>query len=119
MNCPLDYSLCRQTVTIYRRKAGSVSRQVMENSFFAPQTTKKWCVEGAETGASFLLILPGETAELSPGDRVYQGIGPQVTEAQWRGFLPATVPGLFAVEYVKPCYFMGTQCHLEAGCRSS
>lgn len=115
MNCPLDYSLCNQTVTVYRLAGGEVTRYEMENACFSPKTVKNTDTSGEEMGKPFLLILPGENISLIPGDRVFQGVGPFVTKEAWPEFLPATVPELFIAQYVKPCYWMGTLCHTEAG----
>lgn len=115
MTCPLDYSLCCQSVTVYRLQAGKVCRQVFDRAFLAPKGVQTTGPEGEGQSMPFHLILPGAEVFLFPGDKVFHGIGPEVTESTWWGFLPATVPGLYIVEYVKPCYWMGAQCHLEAG----
>ena len=115
MNCPLDYSLCNQVVTVYRLIGEEVSRHEIDHAYLSPKTVKRTVVSGEEVEKPFLLILPGEDVRLLPGDRVFQGVGPFVTKEAWPAFLPATVPELFIAQYVKPCYWMGRLCHTEAG----
>lgn len=114
MSCPLDYSLCDQTVTLYRYRDGAVERQVAENAWYSYQTAQVTDALGTRQETAFQLILPGDAA-LLPGDRVYDGIGPEITEREWAGFLPVCTPGLSQVQYVKPCYWQGQLCHTEAG----
>lgn len=114
MNCPLDYSLCNQTVTVYRLQDGEIHRFVMENAYLAPKIQGKTQVSGEDPSMPFLLIVPGNPC-LLPGDKIYQGVGPILKNEQWPAFLPVTVPGLYIAQYVKPCYWMGTVCHTEAG----
>lgn len=116
MNCPLVYPLCDQTVTVYRLKDGKVQRFLTEHAYLTYEIRRKNSSSGVDGGAAFRLILPGsEEISLLPGDRIYPGVGPEVTRQQWSGFLPATVPGLCMVGVVKPFYFMGSLCHTEAG----
>lgn len=114
MSCPLDYSLCDHTVTLYRWRSGTVIRQVVQNAWYDYQTVRHTDGLGHRQETQFRLIVPGN-AELLPGDRVYDGIGPDVTQAQWADFLPVCIPGLSQVQYVKPCYWQGKICHTEAG----
>lgn len=109
---PLDYSLCSQTVTIYRKRADEILRQVAENCHLASKTVRNTENLGKSMAKKFLLIIPGE-ADLQPGDRVYEGIGPE--EVQWETFLPVRVAQLYEVSYVKPCYWEGEIAHWEAG----
>lgn len=114
MNCPLDYSLCDQTVTLYRYRDGNVHRQVVDNAWYSYQTEQVTDEQGSRRETLFWLIIPGD-ADLLPGDRVYDGIGPDITQAKWPGFLPVCVAGLSQVQYVKPCFWQGQLCHTEAG----
>lgn len=114
MNCPLDYSLCNQTVTVYRMQKGEIFRYILENAYLTPKVRNKTQISGEEPSMPFSLIVPGNPG-LHPGDRIYHGVGPVLTNGQWPAFLPVTVPGLYITEYVKPCYWMGTVCHTEAG----
>lgn len=114
MHSPLDYGLCRQTVTIYRRTGDTVERTVVENAWYRWQTKTFWDAQGSRQETLFTLILPAPAA-VQVGDRIYDGVGPEVDAAQWAGFLPVHVPGLGQVQYVKPCCFMGQLCHTQAG----
>ncbi len=114
MSCPLDYSLCDRTVTLYRCRNGTVTRRVEHNAWYDYQTVQLTDELGNRQERQFQLIIPGN-ADLLPGDRVYDGVGPAVTQAQWADFLPVCTPGLSQVQYVKPCYWQGTVCHTEAG----
>ena len=107
-----DYSLCNQTVTLYRFRNGKVHRQIIENGFYTWQVEMVSDETGTRQETLCTLILPGRH-DLLPGDRVYDGIGPQIT--QWPGFVPAAVYGLAELNYVRPCTWQGEICHTEAG----
>lgn len=114
MNCPLDYGLCNQTVTLYRRRGDTVSRQVVEGASFLYGAEQAADHLGTRRETPFQLIIPGD-AQLQPGDRVYDGIGPE--EVDWDTFLPVTVPGLVEAEYVEEHRWQGDICHTRAGRR--
>ena len=114
MGCPLDYSLCNQTVTLYRLDPDGVHRRVIRQAMYQHRTEQACGEQGITQERKFTLIIPGD-AKLLPGDRVYDGIGPVVTADGWSSFLPVTVPGLSQVQYVRPCCWMGKICHTEAG----
>lgn len=118
MVCPLDYSLCRDTLTVYRRSGTAVSRRVFTNGFLQIQDKRMENSHSPELERAFLLVLPGE-ADIAPGDRVLPGEGPVVDACSWGDFSPAKVPGLCQIQYVQPCYFMGRLCHTEAGRKAS
>ena len=61
----------------------------------------------------FLLIQPGESQLVQPGDRVMAGIGPETVD--WATFLPANIPTLSQVAYATAWYWEGKHCHTEAG----
>lgn len=111
---PFDYSLCNQTVTIYRKVGEVIQRKVAENCHLSRQT----CVNTENYGKSmekrFLLIIPGDFS-LQPGDRIFAGIGPK--EVEWGAFIPASIPELYEVSFAKPCYWDGAVTHWEAGNR--
>ena len=113
--CPLDYSLCDRTVTVYRRQGEQIIRQVVENCYLSRQETQTASLSGRRETQAFLLIVPGKVQRVFPGDRVYDGVGPEVSLADWSGFLPVKIPGLCQVSYVQPCYWAGEICHVEAG----
>lgn len=115
--CPLDYSLCRDTVTLYRQEGGQIRRQVVENCLIEWEEKSVTDSIGTRMGRNFLLILPGESADVRLGDRVFDGVGPAVTKEDWGSFIPACVSRLGQVNFVKPCRWEGELCHIEAGHR--
>ena len=104
----MEYPLCDQTVTVYHMAGGEIFRQVIHGCYFQQQEKGTGPVE-----RPFLLVIPGDTLQVFPGDRVLPGEGPEVTD--WDAFLPATEPQLARIGWVKPCYWQGTLCHTEAG----
>lgn len=115
MERPVEYGLFEQTVTVYRMADGQVSRKEYGGAYLQMQTQAQWDAQGREWERKFLLILPGEDVVLAPGDRVYDGIGPQITAEQWSRFIPALVDGLGQIRYVKPYFGQGFLSHTEAG----
>lgn len=101
--------LCDQTVTLYSTTGRGVVRQVVKGCFY--QWQRQLGIDGLED-TKFLLILPPDV-RVGPGDRVYDGIGPE--QVEWEDFLPVSIPGLAQVEYVQPQYFRGRVHHIEAG----
>lgn len=114
MMCPLDYSLCCQTVTLYRRRGEEIFRQVVDSASYSYQTRQVTDALGTRQETLFELILPGDW-ELRPGDRVFDGVGPEVTGENWKEFTPVCVAGLSQVQYVQRCCWQGTPCHILAG----
>ena len=114
MQCPLDYSLCNQTVTLYRFDPEGIHRRVIRQAMYHYCTQQVRGEQGVTQERKFTLIIPGDAC-LLPGDRVYDGIGPVVEPSRWGSFLPVTVPGLSQVQYVNPCFWEGEICHTEAG----
>ena len=110
---PLCYSLCDKTVTVYRRENGKITRNVLENAFF--QWSKALTSEeyGCAYQVEALLIVPCTELCIYPGDRVLEGVGPEVSEDEWDRFVPALVQGLYRLRSVKPCYWQGALCHVE------
>lgn len=113
--CPLDYSLCDRTVTVYRRQGEQVLRQVVTNCYFSKQEKRSVDTLGCRKEVTFQLIMPCTVQTVFPGDRIMEGVGPEVSVQQWPGFVPAGVAGLVEVAYVTPCYWAGELCHVEAG----
>lgn len=112
---PLDYSLCDRTVTIYRRQGDRILRQVVDNCYFSRQEARILDVLGNRRETTFQMIVPGDRQQIFPGDRVLEGIGPEITFEQWSGFIPVKIANLVEVSYVTPCYWAGEICHVEAG----
>ena len=111
---PFDYSLCDQTVTLYRKQGESILRQVLQNCYLSVQQSSPTENYGKSEEKKFLLIIPGDTP-VSCGDRICQGIGPEVTH--WQTFVPTSVPQLYEVSFSKPCFWEGEITHWEAGNR--
>ena len=105
---PLDYTRCRQTVTVYRRQEDKVLRQVLDNCFLQMKDTLREDVYGKECSASFLLIVPGTQQMVFPGDRILEGIGPEVTD--W-----GQTSGFAQTQYAQVFCWDGEICHTEAG----
>lgn len=100
---PLDYSLCCMTVTVYRKD----TRQVLRGVHFEYTDERQFGL-GVDTPVRrFLLVIPG-AADIRPGDRVVLGEGPALP-----GVIPDTA-GLCVVSSVKPRYYRGQLCHMEA-----
>jgi len=70
-------------------------------SDWAPNTSADFCWS------------PGESQQVFPGDRVYEGVGP--IEVDWDTFIPVLVEGLGEVAYATAYYWQGDFCHTEAG----
>ena len=105
---PLDYSLCTQTVTVYRKEDTGVCRFVLENCYLEMEVCEHTDVLGKQQAFRFLLIMPGQEQLVFPGDRIVEGVGAEVEAwAQTNGFAQ--------VEYATLCRWDGCICHTEAG----
>ena len=109
----MDYSLCCQTVTVYRMEKGQLQRRVLEGCHYEYEDHLVQDVPGGRLERRFLLIVPGTEQRVFLGDRIYDGIGPEGVD--WCAFLPVNVPGLSQVAYVRPCWWGSEVCHIEAG----
>lgn len=109
---PFDYGLCRDTVTLYRPGLRRVARNC-HLAVGAQTPAETW---GKSRRKPFLLIIPAG-ADLSPqtGDRIFAGVGPETVD--WDSFVPALIPELYEVSFVKPCCWDGELTHWEAGNR--
>ena len=105
---PLAYPLCRQTVTVYRPGL----RRVLEGCFYRYEDALTEGELGPRLERKFLLIRPG-AADIRPGDRVYDGVGPE--NVDWERFIPVQEAGLSQVEYATPWRLDGEITHWEAG----
>lgn len=112
----VDYSLCRQKVTVYHKEGDTVKRTVFDRAFLDFRKNLTVDKTGSRDSNAFLLVIPGNTQAVFVGDKVLMGEGPEVsTREQWAAFIPANVPGLCVVKYADPKYW-GTQfVHVEAG----
>ena len=111
----LSYRFCDRTVTIYRLENGTVQRLVAENCYYFWQTKQVRDATGTRQNTKFLLIMPGATQRVFPGDRIFDGVGPAITAEDWPRFVPALIPGLGQVAYTRCCWWDGEVSHVEAG----
>lgn len=102
--CPI----CDRTVTVYRKEGNSITRRVLTDCFYRYEDTENT----QQFSRKFLLIVPG-AEEIRPGDRVFEGIGPE--QILWDTFLPINVPGLSEAAYAAPWYWEAEISHWEAG----
>lgn len=114
--CPVDYRMCKQTVTVYHKDGDTITRKVHDRAFLDFMKTQTVDKTGSKEASSFLLVIPCDAQAVFVGDKVVMGEGPEVsTREAWAAFIPAKVPGLVVVSYVDPKYW-GTQLvHVEAG----
>ena len=113
----MERGLFDRVVTLYHREGGTVTRLVAEGCHYEWKDVWRTDLSGTRQERNFLLVLPGEGWTVTPGDRVFDGVGPEITPSDWAGFVPACVPGLSQVAYVRPCRVNGRVCHVEAGRR--
>ena len=104
---PLDYGLCRMTVTVYDKTGG---RRVLPDVHY--EFTNESASAAGKTAAdsSFLLVIPGSDP-IAVGDKILPGVGADIP---FDALNPARFPTLGIVRSVKPRYFMGKPCHTEA-----
>lgn len=115
--CPVDYSLCNQTVTIYHwDKAETYTRKVIHNAFLDFKKTQNVDKTGSREVNSFLLVIPGSEVPVAVEDKVIHGEGPEIASREdWAAFIPAKTPGLVVVKWVDPKFWRGSIVHTEAG----
>lgn len=116
-DCPVDYRMCNQTVTVYHWDGkDTYTRKVFTEAFMEFKKTQNVDKTGSSESNSFLLVIPGSAVPVSVGDKVILGVGPDVsTREAWASFIPSKVPGLVVVKYVDPKYWHGAVVHTEAG----
>lgn len=114
--CPVDYRMCRQTVTVYHKDGDTYTRTVYKKAFLDFRKNQTVDKTGSKESNTFLLVIPCDTQAVFAGDKVLMGIGKEITtREEWAALIPATTPGLVVVKYVDPKYW-GTQIvHVEAG----
>lgn len=101
----LNYSLCTQTVTVYRKNKDSITRQVFSGCGYFPKTVLETEDTGHRKRTDFLLIVPGDR-EILPDDRVLPGEGPIFT--RWAELYDVPLIGS-----VKTFYWKDAVCHRE------
>lgn len=115
-NCPVDYRMCNQTVTVYHKDGDTYTRTVYTRAFLDFKKTQTVDKTGSKEANSFLLVIPGGTQAVFAGDKVMLGEGPDIsTRDEWAAFIPAKVPCLVVVSYADPKYWNGKIVHTEAG----
>lgn len=115
--CPVDYSLCNQTVTVYHWDGKTTyTRKIFTNAFLDFRKTQNVDKTGASEVNTFLLVIPGAVVPVAVGDKVLLGEGPEIhSREEWAALIPTKVPGLVVVKYVDPKYWHGSVAHTEAG----
>lgn len=114
--CPVDYRMCTQTVTVYHKDGDKYTRTVHERAFLDYKKTQTVDRTGSKEANSFTLVIPGNSQTVFVGDKVYDGIGPEIADREaWAAFIPAKVPGLVVVSYADPKKWNGNIVHTEAG----
>ena len=99
--CPVDYSLCNQTVTVYHKEGDTITRTVHPRAFLDFCKTLTTDKTGSREANSFLLVIPGDSQAVFVGDKVLLGVGKEITTAkEWTALVPVKVPGLVVVNYV-------------------
>ena len=115
---PVRYDLCDQTVTVYHKTDGKEEyvRKVYSRAFLDRKKTQSVDKTGSREANSFLLVIPGSEQAVFTGDKVFEGIGPEISTAEaWRSFIPSKVPELVVVSYADPKRWNGIIVHTEAG----
>lgn len=115
MTAPADYRFCTQTVTVYRKTPEGIFRQVIPGCYLQMQDNVGFAQLGHRQERKFLLVQPGDKQLVFAGDRIYAGVGPQITGKQWPAFLPEQVEGLAVAEYATAYFWQDQFCHAEAG----
>ena len=115
--CPVDYSQCNQTVTIYHWDGGSTyTTKVIHNAFFERKHSKNVDKLGGKDADTFLLVITGSAVPVAAGDKVLEGEGKEIsTREEWAALIPSKTPDLVVVEWVAPKYWRGAVVHTEAG----
>lgn len=116
-NSPLNYSLCNQTVTVYRADNADgfkCTKKVYKNAFLDFKKAVSVDKTGSKESNSFLLVIKGN-ADLKPKDKVMLGVGADITSREeWAKFIPSTQANLVVIETVDPKYYNNEICHVEA-----
>ena len=114
--CPVDYRMCRQTVTVYHKDGDTYTRTVYKKAFLDFRKNQTVDKTGSKESNTFLLVIPCDTQAVFVEDKVLLGVGPEITTVdEWRHFNPSTTPGLVVVKYVDPKYWGTQMVHVEAG----
>ncbi len=110
---PADRRLFCSTVTIYHRQGEEIIRYRVDDAFYRAEKRSQIGAMGIRQEQRFYMVLPGGPWLLEPGDRVMEGVGPQAGALCWEVFVPALIPGLGEIGFVRPCHLSGstyTEC---------
>lgn len=114
---PLNYSLCNQTVSVYRAETKgefNCIKRVYDNAFLDFKKVSSYDKLGSRETNSFLLVIKGD-ADLKPKDKVMLGVGKDIkTREEWASFIPSTQANLVVIDEVDVKYYNGKICHVEA-----
>ncbi len=114
-NNPVNYGLCSQTVTVYHQDKATkeITKTIHNRAFLEFRKNQNVDKTGSSEVNSFLLVLPCNEQTVFVGDKVFRGVGPDVTN--WAQFIPVNVPDLVVVKSVDPKFWDGKLVHIEAG----
>lgn len=114
--CPVDYSKCNQTVTVYHKDGETYTKSVIARAFLDIKKVQSIDKTGSKETNGFLLVIPCDAQCVFVGDKVLLGEGPDIdTREAWAEFVPAKVAGLVVVQYVDQKYWQSRMVHVEAG----
>ena len=100
---------------MYRKTLDGILRQELPGCFMQWRDEESFDRLGRKKERKFLLVQPGQTQRVFPGDRVFAGIGPEITQEDWAQFTPLRVERMGQVSYVTPYWWNGQLLHTEAG----
>lgn len=136
-----DYSLCKQSVTVYHYNGTAVTRTVHFPAYFeaVEKQTQELTHETERT--EHLIVIPGSGDVCEVGDKVFCGVGAELPTANgqpptgatgatgatgstgstpaidyakwWREFIPAKVDGLVIARSVSYRHWRGEVVHCE------
>lgn len=121
---PLNYDLCTDTITVYRKEGDTYARTVYEKAFFDYKKVQNVDKLGTREANSALIVIPVkeqptpiEGQPIFEGDKVVYGNCPTIisTPQEWGNFIPAKVPGMVVVSFVDSKRWNGEIVHWEAG----
>lgn len=114
---PVDYGrLCKQTVTVYHKEGEVYTRKVYTNAFLDRKKTVSVDKTGSKEANSFMLVIPGAEQTVFVEDKVYEGIGPDISDSKvWASFIPSKNPNVVVVKYADPKKWNNVIVHTEAG----
>lgn len=111
-----DYSLCRQTVTVYHKDGENVTRSMFDRAYFDFQEEQTVDERGSAEKNTFLLVIPGSECPCAVGDKIMLGIGEDVpadVKTWWRELIPTKRQDLVIVRKVSPKFWDGEIVHYE------